>query len=80
MALWLLKAIDPNGGPWSPFPDKTFGLIVRAETEEAARRIAGEVPFIDPGSEVWADNSLVLCSRLTDDGAEGVILVDTREA
>ena len=28
--------------PWSPWYDKAFGFVVRAETEEEARKLANE--------------------------------------
>lgn len=43
MKLWLLKKrsdLPNNDDPWYPEHDKNHGLIVRAETEERARRIA----------------------------------------
>ena len=38
MRLWILRPIDEAAGQWSPWFDKAFGFVMRAETEEAARR------------------------------------------
>ncbi len=43
MKLWLLKKrsdLPADDDPWNPPHDKNHGLVVRAETEEMARRIA----------------------------------------
>jgi hypothetical protein len=45
MKLWLLRPVDnlpDDANPWEPWYDKAFGFVVRAETEEGARRLATE--------------------------------------
>jgi len=43
MNIYLLRPIAVADGapwPWSPWYDKAFGFVVRAETEEEARQLA----------------------------------------
>lgn len=45
MKLWLLKAREDlplKNDPWEPWYDKVFTMVVRAETEEEARRVGDE--------------------------------------
>lgn len=78
MKLWILRPINSEAGPWSPWYDKAFGFVVRAESEAAARTLA------DPnggdenrgGRNVWLDQSLSTCVELTSDGAAGVVMQD----
>lgn len=37
--LWLLRPIDENSPPWTPWYDKAFGFVIRAESEREARRM-----------------------------------------
>lgn len=83
MKFWILKAIE--GTPaFEPWYDKTFGLVVRAESEPAARRLAsGDASGDDPGDEgpgVWLDPLQTTCVRLFEEGDPDVILVDFRAA
>ena len=48
MKLWLLEAkanLPTDDNPWEPWYDKSFGFVVRAETEAEARKIAHENAF-----------------------------------
>lgn len=93
MRLWLLEAPevpDPKNperttrqqGPWSPWYDKAFGFVVRAETEAEARQFAAEQggdenPSSDSAEgSPWLDASLSSCVNLTAEGPAGVILKD----
>lgn len=82
MKLWLLKPIGEETGPWSPWYDKAFGFVVRAETEEDARRFAQD----QGGDEVrrngsaWTDPKLSTCVPLTPKGEAGVVLRDFHAA
>jgi len=70
--IWVLRPKDdrPNRGdrkadPWSPWYDKCFGMVVRAENEQQARTIANQEADCEAGirgeTRVWSDNKLVLC-------------------
>jgi len=48
MNLWLLRPSsnlpdDRAKNPWIPWYDKCFGMVIRAETEEDARKLADEL-------------------------------------
>lgn len=42
MKLWILRPVEEldDDNPWDPIYDKTFGFVIRAETEDQARSIA----------------------------------------
>jgi hypothetical protein len=91
MKLWLLKPVDDNAGPWDPWYDKTFGFVVRAETEERARAVAqgkGGPETYEYNDKytgrtavpAWTDPKLSSCVELTADGVEEVVLQDTHAA
>ena len=94
MNLWILKAKNslPEGDdPWEPWYDKTFGFVIRANTEDDARRIADE-NMGDEGRGVflgsvtaktknpWLDSRYSTCEILSDVGEEGVVIEDHRSA
>lgn len=76
--------------PWSPWYDKAFGFIVRAETEEEARRLANEQGGDETGEisndiyriggDPWLDAKFSECVELTEDGEKGVIIRDFAQA
>ncbi len=78
MKLWILEPRlmeEEQKNPWSPWYDKAFGFVVRAESEEKARELAAD----DKGSEeveAWLDSNLSSCLQLISDGEEKVILRD----
>ena len=90
MKLWLLRPMEglaKNDNPWEPWYDKAFGFVVRAETEEEARRFAQA----DAGDEKrgtflgektsdtntpWMDAKYSTCTELLPDGAPGVVMQD----
>ncbi len=94
MNLWLLRPADrdnPMDDPWDPWFNKAFGFVVRAETEEDARRFAD----CDAGEEnrgtflgkkitetnaPWLDPKYSTCERLLDDGEAGIIIKDFSSA
>ncbi len=92
--LWVLRAIErlPPGteSPWEPWYDKTFGFVVRAETEADARALANangshetgpisrEIYRI--GGDPWLDPLFSTCEELTPEGRAEVILMDHRSA
>ena len=77
--LWILRPLDSESGPWNPWYDKTFGFVVRATTEEEARRIASE-DCSDEGSQAWLDNGLSSCVGLNPGGKSGIIIEDFHAA
>jgi hypothetical protein len=96
MKLWLLRPradiLARAEHPWKPPYDKTFGVVVRAETEAEARRLAQtQAGFEGQGvyrlfgadedesaSDVWLDHAWTTCEEAGSDGESGVILVDRR--
>ena len=87
MRLWLLKPVDglsDDESPWEPWFDKAFGFVVRADSEESARKyangVAGEENHECKGITPWLDNGYSTCQELTDEGKEGVILQDFHSA
>ena len=72
--------------PWSPWYDKAFGFVVRAENEEEARKLAnekggdetGEIShsIYRTGGDPWLDANFSECVELTEEGNKGVIICD----
>lgn len=93
MKLWLLRPRDDlssDDNPWTPWFDKAFGLVVRAETEHEARSIAqqhggAEKDCICTNEETgdtttpWLDEKYSRCEELTHEGMAGLILEDIAE-
>lgn len=75
MKLWILKVATA----WDPWYDKADGFVVRAETEESARKWASN-NHGDEGAEAWLDDGLTICEELTAEGDPGVILRDFNAA
>ena len=74
--LWLLKPIDSKSPGWIPPYDKIFGFVIRAETEEKARRLAqnnggDETRF---QSYPWMNRKESTCVELTPEGDDEIIL------
>jgi hypothetical protein len=85
MKLWILRPVEnlPKGDdPWEPWYDKAFGFVVRAETEEKARKFAHE----DGGYETadtnspWLEAKYSTCDELPTEGEAGVVLQDFHAA
>lgn len=75
MKLWLLRPIDDRNGPWEPWYDKCFGFVIRADSEEEARRMAE----LDSGAEVtgaWSLAKWSSCVELTATGDAEVVIKD----
>jgi hypothetical protein len=76
--------------PWSPWYDKAFGFVVRAENEEEARKLAneeggdetGEIAHsvYRTGGNPWLDANFSECVELTEEGDKGVIIRDFASA
>ena len=93
MQLWILRprfdVLARPVHPWTPPWDKTMGVLVRAETEAEARRLAqtkagNEGRGIYSGfglaedeiaEDVWLTPEWTSCDELTSTGEKGVILV-----
>ncbi|HVM93908.1 MAG TPA: hypothetical protein VMT67_13890 [Terriglobales bacterium] len=85
MKLWILAKRDdllPGHDPWSPWYDKMFGLVVRAETEQKAREVANEKSGDETWEfkDAWLNPSYSTCDELHLDGEEGAIIIDFRQA
>ena len=71
-----------NDNPWKPWYDKSFGFIVRAETEAEARKYADE----NAGNEnsgtktPWLDEKYSTCVELNSNGEAGMIMKDFASA
>ena len=82
LKLWLLKPHNESEYPWEPWYDKAFGFIVRASSEQEARKMATK----DSGTETryvadaWLDNEYSTCVELIPDGSIGVIIRDFKAA
>ncbi len=77
--------------PWSPWYDKAFGFIIRAETPERARQIAHENAGEENKGEFagrprantqtpWLDEKYSTCRELEKMGEEGLIIRDFASA
>lgn len=78
MYLWILKPnknLSYEDDLWSPWYDKTFGVVVRAESEDKARKLASTACG-DEGSKAWLDAKYSSCLRLLDEGEESVVITD----
>ena len=78
MKLWILKPVEnlrKNDDPWEPWYNKSFGFVVRAETEESARKFASEQSG-DENSASWLDAKYSSCAELTTEGETGVVIQD----
>lgn len=87
MKLWILRPVEEldDDNPWDPIYDKTFGFVIRAETEDQARSIAhsngrdenANTVLDDPDSSVkkpWKDPEYSTCVELLVNGDVGVVL------
>lgn len=76
MKLWILKRDLKEIGY-----DEAAGFVVRAESEEKARRIVAEAEYPkdgpgDEGGKFWLDRGLTSCDELPTEGAPDIILRD----
>ena len=82
MKLWLLRPsekLSRDDSPWVPWYDKTFGFVVRAETEEKARIIAQSNAGMEEyaaGGPVWINEEYSTCIELLPVGEPGMIIED----
>ncbi len=71
--LWILKPVKP----WREKYDRSFGFVIRAETEAKARAFAASQSQ-DDHEGVWLDPNLTTCKELSPDGEVGIVLQDFR--
>ena len=85
MNLWLLRPVRE----WVPWHDSLLGAIVRAETEEDARRMVqaaggtesrrhrlGTAAAEDTPIPAWTDPALSTCVELSAEGESKVLMQD----
>ena len=84
MKLWILRPIGyefPNfwhkyvSVSWTPWYDRVFGFVVRADTAKDARNWASTRAG-DEGGGAWLDDKQSTCEELTREGDQGIIIVD----
>lgn len=94
MKLWLLRPVGYDGADydeadidplWNPWYDKTFGFVVRAETEDEARQLAqgeagDEARESLNGTPAWTSAEHSTCIELTVDGPTEIVIVDNHAA
>lgn len=92
MKLWLLKPVEglKENNPWNPWYDKAFGFVVRAESEDVARKIANSsggsetgpirTKVYRTGGDPWLDKTLSTCEELLPDGKVGLVMRDFASA
>lgn len=94
MKVYILRPQDNlnnNDNPWEPWYDKSFGFIVRANSEQEARQIANENAGDENRGEFlneriantqspWLDEKYSFCKELTGDGDSGMIMQDFARA
>lgn len=92
VTLYLLRPIDGlDPDPWSPWYDKAFGFVIRAESEQAARTLADkkggdETRQASPGYKFneprhpWLNPAQSSCETLSADGPEELVIQDFNSA
>ena len=94
MKLYILRPIDENcNSPWRPWYDKVFGFVVRAESEEAARKIADKhagaenTRWANSSNKTtlesihpWLSSEYSSCDVLTNEGSKGLVIRDFARA
>jgi len=87
--LWILRPIQEHSSQnWSPWFDKAFGFVVRAESESEARTFA-DAEGGDENGKDWAKHEVMnpwlnpatsTCIELVLEGEAGVIMKDFASA
>ena len=86
MKLWLLRPVqecNDEENPWSPWYDKVFGFVVRADTEEEARTMADKKGGNENGehsAHPWMDARYSTCLELLPNGDPGIVMRDFAKA
>ena len=78
MKLWLIQPRGTNSGAWDPWYNKAFGFVVRAETEEQARKFADAAAGDEKHSreDAWLSTMFSTCEELTAAGDPGIVIRD----
>lgn len=71
MKLWIIQRADTEVLGW----DENCGVVVVAENEEFARRLAAK-ECGDEGSDTWLDTVRTNCTELVPGDTARVVLVD----
>ena len=81
MNLWILRLIEQTEkeDEWTPWYDKTFGHVVRAENEHSARNLASK-NHGEEGGQPWLDQKKSTCEELSQYGEPEHIIVDFMRA
>ena len=66
MKLWVLKLKQPT---W----DTMKAIVVRAKTEESARKLASTVAYSE-GKAAWSNSSKTSCEELSSEGESEIIV------
>ena len=88
--LYILRpeeGLVAEDNPWSPWYDKCFGFVVRATSEEAARKLAQEKAGDEKRGEFlkqkisntktpWLDPKYSTCEVLEAEGEIGIVMED----
>ena len=91
MKLWLLRPVGFSEGdgfwkfptvdnPWNPWYDKAFGFVIRAGTEDEARKLADGEAGDENHDRPWLDPNLSVCEELTSDGPVEIVIRDFASA
>lgn len=88
MKLWMLERrvdLAPGNDPWKPWYDKTFSMVVQAETESEARAIAqdhsgDESHALDSVPDPWQDPAYSTCVELKPEDKAGLVIQNYHHA
>lgn len=85
MKIYILRPkedLPDSDDPWEPYYDKSFGFIVRANSEKEARGFAdagaGDENCGEKTANPWLDERYTTCEELSVMGDKGVIMMDYR--
>lgn len=78
MKLYILRP-SKDSDLWSPWYDKAFGFVIRANSEMEAREIAAN-EHGDEGRQAWLSYASSECHELTSDGDSEIVIRDFARA
>jgi hypothetical protein len=89
MAIWILRPVkNLKNNPWEPWFDKSFGFVVRADSEAHARSLAHKNAGDENGhgnwgghvngftKKPWIDPQYSTCKLLMQEGRNGIVMKD----